>query len=734
MKSQKNNINPDLREQEIQAYFSHSYRADDRSVNLFFWKLFSQEGFFFTVDPKSERLVVPHLELMMRYSDCFIAVVTKRHEYISKVGKFDLPEPQLIWTHSPYVALENYLAELAEKPRLIFIENGLDAHTFGELGEVHIFERTTLEKKEKFFREVVHDFSGKVRAYMAYKQLVFTPLGKAGILIDTYPENIYSDELISDIKSVLSTGGYSTELISPHFDKAQEFIRQISHLDLIISEINQPQITETALSIIQAKAIPSIRIAKTEKTKNTINLPDIIADYQVGDIEPVIFWQKKDELLLELLLYLSKFQQTRTLLDTFEQGRRYFLSAGRKPAKVFISNPHSHNSLALELVKGFQTVNIGFFQYQSSLTIGTAWKDELEKELYECQIFVALINDDYHKSEWCQYELKVAFERWKNKEVEILPYIFSSTRLPDLIKDHVQCAFVHNINNEEIVTQIVNTIDEYLIGKDQRRQGESSVLRKEIIGRGNKWAILIGSDYYEDQMHYPRLQVCTKDATAIHNILINNGFKDERVKLLTDKSGKLPTRDNILEELKITANAAEPDDLLLFYYSGHGDEKKTESYLVARNGRSVVIEETGVSITKIKEIMRNSLAQAKILIIDACHSGANLSGKGQKVMSPQFIKQVFEEAKGFAILASCEQGQLSYEWRSKGTSVYTYYLLEALSGKADYDKKGFTTIQDINRYVTNAVKTWTNKNSLIQTPTMQCEISGDIIVLHDFSA
>jgi|GEM_PF-5595145 len=28
----------------IQAYFSHSYRADDKKVNLFFWELFSKEN------------------------------------------------------------------------------------------------------------------------------------------------------------------------------------------------------------------------------------------------------------------------------------------------------------------------------------------------------------------------------------------------------------------------------------------------------------------------------------------------------------------------------------------------------------------------------------------------------------------------------------------------------------------------------------------------------------------
>ena len=39
---------------KILAYFSHSYREADRDVNSFFWELFHDEAFFFTVDPQSQ--------------------------------------------------------------------------------------------------------------------------------------------------------------------------------------------------------------------------------------------------------------------------------------------------------------------------------------------------------------------------------------------------------------------------------------------------------------------------------------------------------------------------------------------------------------------------------------------------------------------------------------------------------------------------------------------------------
>ena len=62
----------------IPTYFSHSYRAGDRDINLFFWKLFWAAGFLVTVDPKSDVLSIPYLEFTMRHSACFASVIPCR--------------------------------------------------------------------------------------------------------------------------------------------------------------------------------------------------------------------------------------------------------------------------------------------------------------------------------------------------------------------------------------------------------------------------------------------------------------------------------------------------------------------------------------------------------------------------------------------------------------------------------------------------------------------------------
>lgn len=249
-----------------------------------------------------------------------------------------------------------------------------------------------------------------------------------------------------------------------------------------------------------------------------------------------------------------------------------------------------------------------------------------------------------------------------------------------------------------------------------------------LFGRGNRWAVLIGVNSYEDAWHYGPLQVCVHDVEATREALLAGGFDPARIRLLTDNTDEKPTRANILAALQSMANATERDDLLLVYYSGHGDAAGGESYLVARDGRHLVLGDTAVPVTRVKQIVERAPARAKVLLLDACHSGADIGQKGPRPMTPEFIQRVFEQAEGLAILSSCKQGQVSYEWRLRERSVFTHFLLEALAGAADRDSKGFVTVQDANRHVANGVKLWASQRNLSQTPTLQYSVAGDIIL------
>jgi hypothetical protein len=249
-----------------------------------------------------------------------------------------------------------------------------------------------------------------------------------------------------------------------------------------------------------------------------------------------------------------------------------------------------------------------------------------------------------------------------------------------------------------------------------------------LYGSGNRWAVLVGVNDYTDKNHFGTLRMSVGDTTKISEVLNSGGFEQGNIHLLTDREQQKPLREAIIAELKAVAAVTDSDDLLLFYFSGHGVEKGGEIYLMPQNGMGIAPDETGLSIRYIKKIMEEAKARAKVILLDACHSGTDGPAKGSQEMSEEFIKNVFKQAAGMAILSSCRSNQFSYEWKEKQCSVFTYYLLEALEGKADRSNKGFVTVLDVNLYVTDGVKSWASQNRVIQVPILSYLVSGDILL------
>ncbi len=238
-------------------------------------------------------------------------------------------------------------------------------------------------------------------------------------------------------------------------------------------------------------------------------------------------------------------------------------------------------------------------------------------------------------------------------------------------------------------------------------------------------AILIGIDNYDD---YPPLNVCAKDAAAIRIALCQGGYENDHVRIMTDQSAKTLGRDMIVDTLKDAAGEAKTD-LLLFYFSGHGDSENGESFLVMPGTKATAPAESGIPLSAISQILQGSTARSKVIIIDACHAGADFSAKGKSQPSTplKYIRHLYHEAKGWVVIASCEQDQLSYVWIEQERSVFTHFFLEALSGEADFQNLGFVSALNAYSYIQPRVKEWTElKKYPPQTPTMSAVTAGDI--------
>lgn len=72
---------------------------------------------------------------------------------------------------------------------------------------------------------------------------------------------------------------------------------------------------------------------------------------------------------------------------------------------------------------------------------------------------------------------------------------------------------------------------------------------------------------------------------------------------------------------------------------------------------------------------------------------------------------------------------MAQEWAAKEHGVFTYFLLEGLSGRADQTHKGFITVNDLTTYTLDGLRRWNvTHGGILQEPTARVEGVGDMIL------
>jgi hypothetical protein len=88
-----------------------------------------------------------------------------------------------------------------------------------------------------------------------------------------------------------------------------------------------------------------------------------------------------------------------------------------------------------------------------------------------------------------------------------------------------------------------------------------------------------------------------------------------RLKVLADRV----THEELVSHLHESVRDTEPDDIFLFYYSGHGFTLRSKSYLALSDSVLNQASSTCIAVEQIVEIL--SPVQKKLILIDACKSG-----------------------------------------------------------------------------------------------------------------
>ena len=220
-------------------------------------------------------------------------------------------------------------------------------------------------------------------------------------------------------------------------------------------------------------------------------------------------------------------------------------------------------------------------------------------------------------------------------------------------------------------------------------------------GYEKSWAIVIGID---DYAKWPKLEYASRDAQAIADTLTGQfGFPSSQVIVLKNQQA---TRNNILAAFhdRLGDGRTQKNDRVFVFFAGHGATRKLASgrdlgYIIPVDSDPKEFATDAIAMTDVQNIAESLQAKHVLFVMDACYSGLGLT---RGTASSSFLRENARRTARQMLTAGGSDQQVA-DSGPNGHSVFTWVLLQALSGKGDLNGDGLITGTELAAYVAPAV-------------------------------
>ncbi len=219
-------------------------------------------------------------------------------------------------------------------------------------------------------------------------------------------------------------------------------------------------------------------------------------------------------------------------------------------------------------------------------------------------------------------------------------------------------------------------------------------------------ALLVGSSRYRfDKEEFPDLPAAANDVDAFDQALMSptKGLFHTVTKL------KDPPPQKLLRAADRFFSSAEKEDLVLFYFSGHGKvDAYGRLYLATKDSRQSMLTSTSLPIQTLREILVSCKAQRVVVILDCCRSGKASSALAKGGFT--LAEEIVSEGLGRYVLTS--SGAMELSWVTPQTieaegqlSIFTQFLVEGIESEdADANSDGYIDLEELFEYASRRTK------------------------------
>lgn len=180
------------------------------------------------------------------------------------------------------------------------------------------------------------------------------------------------------------------------------------------------------------------------------------------------------------------------------------------------------------------------------------------------------------------------------------------------------------------------------------------------------------------------LTLPAKDAQTIAWLYGKNS--DLTYRLLTNSNA---TADNIIRAINSVFANAKADDIVVFFFSGHGYRGGFYAY------------DKGLSYTKIRKAMARCKSKNKMIFADACFSGKIRTSSSSSSSSSSAVSDA--QKANVMLFLSSRSDEVSIESPNMKNGFFTTYLQKGLRGGADANRDRVITAKELYEYVHSGV-------------------------------
>jgi hypothetical protein len=170
------------------------------------------------------------------------------------------------------------------------------------------------------------------------------------------------------------------------------------------------------------------------------------------------------------------------------------------------------------------------------------------------------------------------------------------------------------------------------------------------------------------------------------------------------------THDKLVAALTAIQARARPQDVFIFFYAGHGiavPEGKQNIFYFVLPGVTVMndpekLKAAALSSAELRDLVGSIPANKQMLLVDACNSGAFLSGFALRGAAEENALAQLQRSAGIAIFSASTDVQFANEVKDIGHGVFTWALMQGLDGAAATND-GKITAASLKAYIDDAV-------------------------------